>query len=360
MLPRLPRVLLAFALLSVAATAAQPPADPALNPKGRAILAWFQALQASPDLKLVSGQFAGWSGSSAKMEVLAKIERATGQWPAMIGLDYCGWDAGAAAIHTGPANELAKEYWRDGGLVTISWHAPNPANPKGGGLNDKGVNLADLLAPGETHDRWMKSLDKIAAGLQELQEAGVVVIWRPFHEMNGGWFWWGAQVPHGPDGRPDPTAAPPDPANLIAAWRHMFNYFTHEKNLHNLIWSYGPNHGQPLTAGYYAGDAFVDLVGLDAYTDLIDPAHIKGFEPVIALGKPAGLTEYGPHGASNPPGDYDYRRLLDGVAQNFPQLRFFMSWDAKWNPAENLFAKEFYNDPRVITRAALPAALAGK
>src|SRR4051812_7195394 len=173
MLSRLPRVFLALALLAVAAFAADPqaPADAALDAKGRAILAYFQQLQASPDLKLVSGQFAGWSGSTAKLEVLAKIERATGQWPAMIGLDYCGWDDGQAAIHTGPANELALAYWRAGGLVTISWHAPNPANPKGGGLNDKDVALADLLKPGATHDRWIKSLDQIAAGLQELQKA---------------------------------------------------------------------------------------------------------------------------------------------------------------------------------------------
>jgi mannan endo-1,4-beta-mannosidase len=349
MLARLPRVVFALSsvlcgLCSALVAGPRDPADPALNARGRAVLAYFQQLQASPDLKLVSGQFAGWSGSSAQMEVLAKIERATGQWPAMIGLDYCGWDDGAAAIHTGPANELALAYWRAGGLVTISWHAPNPANPKGGGLNDKGVDLADLLKPGPTHDRWMQSLDRIAAGLEELQAAGVVVIWRPFHEMNGGWFWWGAK----------------DPAALIAAWRHMFDYFTHTKNLHNLVWSYGPNHGQNGTAAYYAGDAYVDLVGLDAYTDHLDPEHIKDWAGVAALPKPAGFTEFGPHGASNPPGDYDYRRFLDGIAKNFPTARHFLCWDAKWNPAENKFAKEFYNDPRVIARAALPAGLTGK
>ncbi|MES1168400.1 MAG: glycosyl hydrolase, partial [Oleiharenicola lentus] len=211
--------------------------------------------------------------------------------------------------------------------------------------------------PGATHDRWMKSLDAVAAGLQELQSLGVIVIWRPLHEMNGGWFWWGAQPG----------------ADYIAVWRHMFDYFTHEKKLHNLIWSFGPNRGDKpdatrdtghlpanLAANYYPGDAYVDLTGLDAYTDDIDPEHIQGFADLVALGKPTGFTEFGPHGASNPPGDYDYRRLLDGLAQNFPQARHFLCWDEKWNPAENRFAKEFYNDPRVITRAALPAGLAGK
>ena len=346
MRPCLPLVLLALslALLPRVSAAAADPADPDLNPKGRAILAYFQQLQASPDLKLVSGQFCGWSGAS-DLTPLARIEHATGQWPAMIGLDYCAWDDGQAVIDPTPPNRLAKNYWRHGGLVTISWHAPNPANPQGyGGLNDQGVNLRDLLQPGATHDRWMKSLDAVAAGLQELQQLGVVVIWRPLHEMNGSWFWWG--------GKPG--------ADYIAVWRHMFGYFTREKKLHNLIWSFGPNHGQQPAASYYPGDAYVDLTGLDAYTDQVDAANILGFPALVALGKPTGFTEFGPHGASNPPGDFDFRRLLDGMAQDFPAARHFLCWNEKWNPVENRFAQEFYNDPRVITRASLPAGLAGK
>jgi len=346
MLPRCPALLFAASLLASASFAAEPgaPADPQLNPRGRAILSYFRQLQADPALKLVSGQFAGWSGSSANIEVLAKIHRATGQWPAMIGLDYCRWDQGEAAIDTAITNKFATDYWSAGGLVTISWHAPNPSKPNGGGLNEKGIKIADLLADGTpTHERWMKSLDHIAAGLQELQAAGVVVIWRPFHEMNGGWFWWGAQ----------------EPADLIAVWRHMFDYFTHTKQLHNLIWSYGPNQGSR-TGAYYPGDGYADIIGLDLYNDNIDPAHLKGYTDIAKINKPYGLTEFGPHGASSPPGDYDYRLLLDGLAQNFPATRHFLCWDMKWNPAENKFASEFYNDPRVITRSRLPAGLAGK
>lgn len=346
MLVRLPAALLVLGLCLVARATpdAVAPADPHLNARGRAILAWFQELQARAEVKLVSGQFCGWSGACT-IETLAKIERATGQWPAVIGLDYCGWKDGEAVIQPEAPNELAKAYWRDGGLVTISWHAPNPANPKGyGGLNDKDVNLRDLLKPGPTHDRWMQSLDRVAAGLDALQQQGVVVLWRPLHEMNGGWFWWGAKPG----------------ADFIAVWRQMFDYFTQEKKLHNLIWDFGPNHGQQPVANYYPGDTYVDLTGLDAYTDHIDPRHIDGFPAIVALGKPTGFTEFGPHGPQNPPGDYDYRRFVDGVAKNFPQARRFMSWDQKWNPAENRFAKEFYNDPRIIARAALPRGLAGE
>jgi mannan endo-1,4-beta-mannosidase len=77
--------------------------------------------------------------------------------------------------------------------------------------------------------------------------------------MNGGWFWWGAK----------------DPDTFIKLWRQMFEYFSQTKGLDNLLWVYSPNHGNK-TAAYYAGGRYVDLVGLDAYTDFVDTAHIRG------------------------------------------------------------------------------------
>jgi mannan endo-1,4-beta-mannosidase len=217
----------------------------------------------------------------------------------------------------------------------------NPANPNGGGLRDKGVDIADLLKDGtDTHKRWMEQLDLIAEGLLELKAAGVVVLWRPFHEMNGGWFWWGAQKPE----------------SFIAVWRHMFDYFSKTKGLDNLIWVYGPNHGEK-TAAYYAGDRYVDMLGLDAYTDFLDPEHVRGYDEIVALNRPFGFSEFGPHGARNPPGDYDYRRFLDGVKKHFPKTCYFMSWNAKWSLATNQNAKEMLDDPAVVNRDELPKGL---
>ena len=131
----------------------------------------------------------------------------------------------------------------------------------------------------------MQELDLIAAGLQELKDAGVVVLWRPFHEMNGDSFWWGAK----------------DPDTFIKVWRHMFDYFSKTKGLDNLLWVYSPNHGNK-TAAYYAGDHYVDLVGLDAYTDFVDTNHIKGFAEAAKIEKPFGFTEYRPSRLAEPAG----------------------------------------------------------
>jgi len=316
------------------------PANPNANAKARAILQYFHELSARKEKRVLSGQFTDF-GNGAKLQLMNQIHDLTGHWPALIGVDYADFGRGSLTFKV--PNQACIDYWRQGGLVTVSAHLYNPANPKGGGLRDKGVDLAALLAPGtDTHTRWLQELDLMAAGLQELKDAGVVVLWRPFHEMNGGWFWWGAK----------------DPDAFIQVWRHMFDYFTKTKGLDHLLWVYGPNHGQN-TAKYYAGDRYVDLVGLDAYTDFIDPEHIRGYAEVAALPKPFGFTEYGPHGSSNPPGDYDYRRFIAGIEKHFPKTCFFMTWNAKWSLARNNHTKELLEHPWVANREDLPIGLAG-
>jgi mannan endo-1,4-beta-mannosidase len=314
------------------------PANPNANASARAILHYFDSLQGRTNKNILSGQFSDF-GNGANLRVMERVQEKTGRWPALIGVDYADFGRGSLTYET--PNKVAIEYWKQGGLVTISAHMYNPANPKGGGLRDKGVDLNDLLLTGtETSQRWIQQLDLMADGLKQLKDAGVVVLWRPFHEMNGGWFWWGAK----------------DREAFVKLWRHMFDYFSRTKGLDNLLWVYGPNHGQK-TAAYYAGDQYVDIVGLDAYTDLIDREHVKGYEEVASLPKPLGFTEYGPHGSQNPPGDYDYRRFIEGVRKSFPKTCFFMSWNAKWSLASNENTKELLNNPTIANREDLPSEL---
>ena len=327
-----------LAAVCVSAARAVEPANRRSNPQVKAVLEYFYSLAGKADHRIVSGQFTDF-GNGSNLKIMERVHDATGQWPALLGADYADFRRGS--ITTKVPNAAAIEYWRQGGLVSIMAHMYNPANPKGGGLRDKGVDVADLLKEGtDTNKRWMQELDLIAEGLLELKAAGVVVLWRPFHEMNGDWFWWCAQKPE----------------SFVAVWRHMFDYFSRTKGLDNLLWVYGPNHGKQ-TAAYYAGDAYVDIVGLDAYTDFLDPEHVRGYDEIVALNKPFGFSEYGPHGSSNPPGDYDYRRFLEGVKKNFPKTCYFMCWNARWSLATNQNVKEMLSDPAVANRDDLPKEL---
>jgi mannan endo-1,4-beta-mannosidase len=320
------------------ATPSSAPANRRANAQARALLHYFHRLPARPDRRVVSGQFTD-VGHDASGALMKTIHDQTGHWPALLGTDYGDFVTGSLRVRE--PNRAAIEYWRQGGLVTVSAHLYNPANPQGFGLRDPGVNLDDLLKPGSaTHRRWMQELDLLAAGLQELKQAGVVVLWRPFHEMNGDWFWWGGK----------------DPAPFVRVWRHMFDDFSRTRGLDNLLWVYAPNQGSN-TARYYPGNGYVDLVGLDAYTDFIDRQHIRGYDELAALPKPFGFAEYGPHDAEHPPGDYDYRRFIEGLVKHFPKTTFFMAWNTNWSLARNHHARALLEHPWVITRAHLPPGL---
>jgi mannan endo-1,4-beta-mannosidase len=93
-------------------------------------------------------------------------------------------------------NPSLKTHWSLGGLVTIDMHLPNPSSPNGGGYNSVGnLIFSDLINNATTTgQRWRTFLDRMALGLDDLQQSGVTVLFRPFHEMNGNWFYWGSQV----------------------------------------------------------------------------------------------------------------------------------------------------------------------
>lgn len=328
-------------LVFTGVNAAAQTANPNANAKAKAILAYMHSLEPRSDKRVLSGQFSNF-GDRANLRIMDQIHEQSGHWPALLGVDYLG----RGGVRSDVANRAAIEYWNQGGLVTVSTHLYDPTRPSTetrGGLRDTNVDLNVLLDPQtEAHTNWMHELDLVADGLGDLQSNGVVVLWRPFHEMNGNWFWW--------DGK--------DPATFIKLWRQEFDYFTKTRKLNNLLWVYAPNHGRN-TAAYYPGDDYADIVGLDAYTDFIDAEHIHGYPEVAALDKPFGFTEFGPHGASDPPGNYGYTNFINGVRANFPKTVFFMSWNAKWGMETNMDVAALLNDPWIVNREDLPKGLAG-
>ena len=166
-------------------------ADHDAEPGTRAVLDYIQHLSGNREKRVLSGQFLDFA-PNATLELPKAIHEASGKWPAYIGVDYMNFKR--KGVDFASANQTAIEYWKQGGLVQVNVHLPDPTNPDGGGLNDKGVDIAGLLKEGTPENiAWLKELDQVAAGLRQLDDAGVVVLWRPFHEMSGGWFWWGAK-----------------------------------------------------------------------------------------------------------------------------------------------------------------------
>src|SRR5258707_15879654 len=112
-----------FVLISLAAVSmAQPapgPANPAANAQTKAVLLFFQSLEGQPDKRLVSGQFSNF-GRGANLDLMNRVHEKTGHWPALLGVDYA--DFGRGGLTTAAPNKAAIEYWRQGGLVSVSAH----------------------------------------------------------------------------------------------------------------------------------------------------------------------------------------------------------------------------------------------
>ena len=174
---------------------------------------------------------------------LRYIEEETGRLPAILGLDYIGNDFKGV-------NERAKAWHDRGGIVSICWHWGIPPYGIGYLSSKESVDLAELLTPGSAlHQGFLDNMDRTAMALKELQEQDIPVLWRPFHEFDGSWFWWG---------KGGNTA-------FVLLWRTMYDRYVNMHKLNNLIWvlGYGGEKGE----GYYPGNSYVDVMGVDCYSE---------------------------------------------------------------------------------------------
>ena len=143
---------------------------------------------------------------------------------------------------------------RHGYILTLHWHWLYNEDSAWTSKRKSPVDVGKVVTPGTSEYR--QAITEMAAAadtLQILEDADVPVLWRPLHEIDGGWFWWtDNQMPE----------------NTARLWRRMYNYFTHERKLDNLIWVYSAGVGNK-TAKYrkrfYPGERYVDISGIDIY-----------------------------------------------------------------------------------------------
>jgi mannan endo-1,4-beta-mannosidase len=239
--------------------------------------------------------------------------------------------------------EIVKEAIRQhkkGSLITICWHAvpptadepvtfrPQPGNEPDsltsvqGQLQDR--QYRDILTPGSVlYKRWCAQVDSIATYLKKLQEAHVPVLWRPYHEMNGDWFWWGGRVGE---------------YGTAALYRQLFDRLVNHHRLNNLIWVWSvdrPNKPEMQFSNFYPGNQYLDILALDVYRNDFSKIY---YDSLLALstGKPLVLAEVG-----NPPS----LEILD----NQPKWGFYVIWAGMVrNTLKNQY-KVTVNDPRVLS-----------
>ncbi|XP_014289368.1 mannan endo-1,4-beta-mannosidase [Halyomorpha halys] len=341
------KYILLCALLYHMAVSVHCAANPNANARTNKLLAAMSNLGG----RILSGVFGGYNRFQHEigfsLDQANRIQQVTGKSPAVYGIDCSpGWETSADGQETNIIdcfNSQAVDYAKKGGIITVSHHLPNPVYPgnRVPGNNISNKDYAAILQAGTpARDRWWNSMEKIAKGLQAYKDQGITILYRPFHEMNGDWFWW--------SGLPDESQNGERQRLFKLLWQDLFN-FMKNKGLDNILWVYSPDQSRESRTAYYPGDNFVDIVGLDWYTD--DPTKApNGYDEMINLGKPFALAEVGPYTKN---GQYDYDLFMKTVTSRFSKAVYFMPWNAEWSPVNNKNPSGAYNHPKVVNLGGL-------
>jgi len=193
-----------------------------------------------------------------------------GDYPAVFGWDIMNMELnGKGAIDIFSFQEMKKmmeDVYNKGGINTISWHASNPKTGKDAWDNSK-ESVKTILPNGEKHNLYKSWLDKISSYLLSIKGKDrklVPIIFRPYHELTGGWFWWGR--------------GNCSPEEFKQLWKFTYEYLTKEKQVHNLIWMYNTSDfkSKEEFLEAYPGDDYVDMISFDIYL-MNNPVYDNSF-----------------------------------------------------------------------------------
>ncbi len=225
----------------------------------------------------------------------------------------------------------------EGHVITLMWHGCFPTDGdccEGSSIwamenRPSPEQWDELVTEGtELNDAWKVNADKIAGYLKQLQDAGIPVLWRPYHEMNGVWFWW---CNHKGE------------LGFKRLWIMMYEYFTNYHQLNNLIWVWNTNAPRDIPGDeawayedFFPGIDYVDILAADVYRNDYQQSHHDQLV-VLAEGKPIALGEVG--------------EIPDKeVLEQQPQWSWFMPWGwIIFLSNENDLINEVYLSDRVLT-----------
>ena len=188
------------------------------------------------------------------------VKRVLGDYPAVFGWELGGIeredDVNLDSVPFNVMRQLAIKADKMGGINTFSWHPYSLVNGENSWYTDS-IVVKHIIPGGKLHDAFKDQLNKIAEFFSSLNTKNgelIPVIFRPWHEMGGSWFWWGRNY------------CTPDEYKKL--FRFTVEYLRDDKHLNNLIIAYSPDGGYSNASDYltwYPGDDVVDILGVDDY-----------------------------------------------------------------------------------------------
>jgi mannan endo-1,4-beta-mannosidase len=311
------------------------PANPNTSPEAKALLQFIYTLSGKYTL---TGQHNFPAARDRNSRFAADY---SGKTPAIWSMDFGFAKEGDKDSYLERAANTKEAIRQNklGAIITFCWHAvPPTANEPITFQPLPGVNsvalasvqgrltdqqFKDILTPGTAlNKQWAEQVDTIAFYLKQLQKAHVPILWRPYHEMNGSWFWWGGRITEYP---------------TRALYRQLFERLVNYHKLNNLIWVWSVD--RPTKPGmeftnFYPGNKFLDILALDVYGSDFKQDY---YDQLIALskGKPITLAEVG-----SPPSPE--------VLNSQPKWSYWVIWSGMVRNTSKKQYEALENDPRVL------------
>jgi mannan endo-1,4-beta-mannosidase len=277
------------------------------------------------------------------------IKELTGKYPAIWGYDIMSTTKSTQTLYptehqifevTNNKGSLdsALNWGLEGGIVTLDWHWYAPliglSKDKSFYTQHTKFDCTKATEPGTPeYNETMDDMRTVAKALQAFKDNKIPVLFRPLHEAEGKWFWWGAKGPEA----------------YIKLWKTMHDLYVYEYKLDNLIWVWNAP-----ADGWYVGDDYCDICGSDLYWDNFDYGPMKiaydDNKRITGGGKPVALTE---HGVYPDP---------DLMFETEAYWLWFMAWnwgeDRKAHTVLNRVTieqlRKVYHHDRVVTYDKLP------
>lgn len=317
----IPLILVAFCLSSFSKSFK--PVNPKASPEAKALLSYLYSIQGK---NILSAQH-NYPSPKEYIRSTDSIIAITGKTPAIWGTDISNLDQSLV-------DEAIKQY-KKGCIITLMYHQVKPFDPDSYGFERSVKKMVtdeqwnQIVTPGtEYHKMWLEKIDQRAELLKKLRDAHVPVLWRPYHEMNGMWFWYGNRP--GKDG-------------IQKLWKMMFDRYVNVHHLDNLIWVWNTNAPRDWKNDeayayelFYPGDNYVDILAADVYKNDFKQSH---HDQLLKLGK-GKLIALGEVGNLPTP----------EILEQQPMWSWFMCWaHFPWTSNTHEQVRNLYNSPSVIT-----------
>ena len=301
----------------------------------------------------------GWQGDNDRSDV----KSVTGSHPAVIGVDLSRFTGVTPEEAQKVKDDLRKnvaDTYNRGGVTTVAWHFSNPVS--GGGFYWKdSVSLPAvryIIPGGDAHEQYKEILKGIAEWANSVKGSDgrtVPMIFRPYHEFDGDWFWWG---------RSHSTVD-----EFKTLWKFTVSYLRDSLNVHTFLYAFSPDNrflSEETFLERYPGDEWVDMVGMDNYGDMgRDGYRLEVAAQKLKIvsdyakkaGKLAAFTETGLESIPNP--TWWNETLLKVMRNSDMELSYVLVWRNDTQSPTHYYAPypghpsvpdfiRFYNDPYTL------------